>query len=79
MQAEIYTKQNCGYCIKAKQLLNSKNIPFTEISLETNTANVKAEIEKRSGTPVRTVPQVFIDDQYVGGHDDLVKFINNRN
>lgn len=70
MSIVIYTKDYCPYCIYAKQLLQSKNIIYKEIRIDLDPS--QAEIMKqRSGR--RTVPQIFIDDQPIGGYDDLVK------
>ena len=53
---------------QSKQLLKQKNIPFTEIRVDLDAAS-RDEMVARSGR--RTVPQIFIDDQHVGGCDDL--------
>ena len=65
---EIYSKQWCPYCSKAKALLKSKGLDYTEIDV-TNGGKNEQEMIKRSGR--RTVPQVFIDDASIGGYDDL--------
>lgn len=65
---EIYTKQTCPYCHRAKALLSRKNVPFQEIAIDGDTV-VREEMIKRSGRT--TVPQIFIDGQHVGGCDDL--------
>lgn len=64
----IYTTNTCPYCIKAKALLNKKNAIFTEINVEDEEKRNKM-IELTSGK--RSVPQIFIGDQHVGGCDDL--------
>jgi glutaredoxin 3 len=64
----IYTTNICPYCIKAKALLNKKNAIFTEINVEDEEKRNKM-IELTSGK--RSVPQIFIGDQHVGGCDDL--------
>ena len=64
----LYTKDYCGFCARAKELLNSKGVEFTEIDV-THDAVLQAEMIKRSGR--RTVPQIFIDGRHVGGFDDL--------
>lgn len=65
---EIYTSPYCGYCHRAKALLNRKGAAFTEIDIMDDDAK-RAEMMNRSGR--RTVPQVFIDGRHVGGCDDL--------
>ena len=64
----IYTTNTCPYCIKAKALLNKKNAIFTEINVEDEEKRNKM-VELTSGK--RSVPQIFIGDQHVGGCDDL--------
>ncbi|MBX7199687.1 MAG: glutaredoxin 3 [Rhodospirillaceae bacterium] len=65
---EIYTSPYCGYCHRAKALLNRKGAAFTEIDIMGDTAK-RAEMMSRSGR--HTVPQIFIDGRHVGGCDDL--------
>ena len=65
----IYTTQSCPYCIKAKQLLNMKGVNYEELRTD-ESAELAAEAVKKSGG-IRTVPQIFIDDHYVGGCDEL--------
>ena len=72
----IYTKNICPYCVKAKALLNNKNVRYTEISIENND-NLKAELVTKSGGR-KTVPQIFIDDFHVGGCDDLYELEKNN-
>ncbi len=64
----IYTGPFCGYCSAAMRLLKSKGVAYEELRTGSDPA-LRAEMEQRSGR--HTVPQVFIDDQHVGGYDDL--------
>ena len=66
---EIYTSPLCGYCHAAKCLLSRKGAEFTEIDVFVN-ADKKAEMIQRANGG-RTVPQIFIDGQHIGGCDDL--------
>lgn len=65
----IYTSQWCGYCFRAKQLLEAKNVSFNEISVDQNPEK-RQEMMHKSGR--FTVPQIWIGDQHVGGCDDLM-------
>ena len=65
---EIYTKQWCPYCAKAKALLKSKELSYREIDVTSDEA-LQQEMVKRSGR--RTVPQVFLEGESIGGYDDL--------
>lgn len=69
MTAEIYSTPACGQCVMAKNLLKSKEIPYTEYTVGKDVQ--KAELEERIGNPVRSVPQIFMDNEYVGGLDQL--------
>ncbi len=64
----IYSKETCPYCVMAKNLLTAKNVPFTEIRVDLDAAKLE-EMMRLSNR--RTVPQIFINDQPIGGYDDL--------
>ncbi|MEM9909667.1 MAG: glutaredoxin 3 [Pseudomonadota bacterium] len=66
---EIYTSPLCGFCHSAKRLLSGKGISFAEINVALS-PDRKAEMIDRAGGK-RTVPQIFIGGQHVGGCDDL--------
>lgn len=67
-RVEIYTKDHCPYCHRAKDLLESKNVPFVEYDVTDDPAK-EQEMRRRSGR--QTVPEIFIDDTLIGGCDDL--------
>lgn len=64
----VYSKENCPYCVQAKQLLNKLAVDFTEICVDRDEEQLAAMMQL-SGR--RTVPQIFINDQSIGGCDDL--------
>lgn len=64
----IYTTEICPYCVKAKALLNKKNVDFQEIKI-TDDATREEMMRKTNGA--KTVPQIFINDKLIGGCDDL--------
>ena len=66
---EIYTWQYCPFCIKAKNLLNKKNIQFTEYKIDGDEAAREEMSLRASGR--RSLPQIFINDEGIGGCDDL--------
>ncbi len=68
-KVEIYTWQSCPFCIRAKSLLNHKGIDFIEHSIDGD-QSAREEMTKRANGR-RTVPQIFIDDEGIGGCDDL--------
>lgn len=67
---EIYTKTFCPYCWRAKLLLESKGVAFTEISVDFGGAERQRMIQRAGGRT--TVPQIFIGERHVGGCDDLM-------
>ena len=68
-RVEIYTSALCAYCMAAKNLLKLKGLDYVEIRIDTDPAR-RDEMVKL--TQRRTVPQIFIAGQHVGGYDDLV-------
>ena len=66
---DIYTKFGCGYCYRAKQLLDQKGAAYEEFDV-TMGGPKRAEMIERAPN-ARTVPQIFIGDTYVGGSDEL--------
>lgn len=66
---EIYTTNVCPYCIKAKRLMDAKDLDYTEIDVTGDDDARIALVEKSGGR--RTVPQIFINDKAIGGFDDM--------
>jgi len=64
----IYTTTICPYCVRAKALLTRKGFSYEEINA--NDDKTRDEMIKKSGG-MRTVPQIFIGDQHIGGCDEL--------
>lgn len=67
---EIYSTAVCPYCVAAKNLLKSKGLEWDEVRIDTDAAQREAMLTRSGGR--RSVPQIFINDQHVGGFDDLV-------
>lgn len=68
-EVTIYTTPICPFCIRAKALLNDKDISFTEIDVSADAALRQAMTDRAGGS--YTVPQIFIGDSHVGGCDEL--------
>ncbi len=66
---DIYTKFGCGFCYRAKRLLDSKGAAYNEFDI-TMGGPKRAEMIQRA-PEARTVPQIFIGETYVGGSDEL--------
>lgn len=64
----VYTKEGCAYCIQAKQLLDHKKVQYTEVRVDLDPAMLD-EVIKLTGR--RTLPQIIINGESIGGFDDL--------
>lgn len=65
MKAEIYGTEWCAYCKRAISLCESRNIEYTYVDLDDSSK--QAELEQRIGSRVKTVPQIFLDGEYIPG------------
>ena len=68
MDITIYTTRFCPYCVRAKALLDSKNVSYAEIAVDSDHEQ-RGIMEQRSKQT--SVPQIFIGEQHIGGCDDL--------
>lgn len=68
-KVELYSTQTCPYCVRAKSLLDAKDVDFKEIDVTGDDEARMALVTKSGGR--RTVPQIFINDNPIGGYDDL--------
>jgi glutaredoxin 3 len=66
---EIYTWSTCPFCIRAKQLLRQKGVEFAEYVIDGDEV-ARAKMAQRANGR-RSVPQIFINDQHIGGCDDI--------
>jgi len=73
-KVEIYTWQYCPFCIRAKSLLKKKNVNFTEYKIDGDEDARGLMIERADGR--RTLPQIFINNEGIGGCDDLYALEN---
>ena len=65
----IYTGPSCNYCDAAKRLLARNNATFKEINIAIVDGAMDEMIKKANGK--RTIPQIFFDDQHIGGYDEV--------
>ena len=65
----IYTGPLCNFCDAAKRLLTRNSAEYKEINIATTDGAIDEMIKKANGR--RTVPQIFFDDQHIGGYDDI--------
>ena len=68
-KVEIYTKTFCGFCVRARHLLESKGVKFEEYVIDGGGPKRDEMIQRANGRT--TVPQIFIDGRHVGGCNDL--------
>lgn len=69
----IYLTENCPYCVRAKNFLNQRSIPFEEVDLTGKHDEIRA---LKEATHWKTVPQIFINGQLIGGFTDLAALEN---
>jgi len=71
---QIYVSQYCPYCTRAKGLLNAKGISYDEVDVDAEPLRRSEMIDKSNG--ITSVPQIFIEQQHVGGCDDMFALEN---
>ena len=74
MEVEIYTKDNCVWCTRAKNLMDDFNISYLEHDLSDE--DERKEFYKEVGENVSTVPQVYINGNRIGGYKELSKWVD---
>jgi len=75
MHVEIFSKENCGYCTAAKNLLRNSNIPYIEQVLDVHFTR-ELIVEKYS--TARTFPVIVVDNYYIGGYNELRKLLEEK-
>lgn len=71
MQVVVYSKTVCPYCTQAKAFLKKNEIAYQEINLDDDQERQK--FYESVGAGVRSVPQVFLDGERIGGYQELIK------
>lgn len=75
MYFTVFGRENCPYCVRAKEFLKSRGLEFSYKDVmedEVFFMQMSEWVKEATGAPPKTVPQIFLDDTYVGGYDDLV-------
>tara|TARA_B100001758_G_C18414126_1_gene618103 strand:- start:2245 stop:2493 length:249 start_codon:yes stop_codon:yes gene_type:complete len=70
MKAVIYSTAICPYCVRAKMLLEKRNISYVEVKVDEDVKMFEKMLQLSNGR--QSVPQIFIDEKHIGGYDDLV-------
>ena len=75
MVTVIFGRPGCPYCVRAKELadkLSAERDDFSYQYVDIQAEGItKADLEKSAGKPVSTVPQIFVDEQHIGGYTDF--------
>lgn len=83
MKIVIYSKPNCNWCVKSKELMNKLHMSFEEKILDVDyTRNELREMVygdlAMSMTPTLTVPQIYVDGHRIGGYEDFAEWCDNH-
>ncbi len=74
LKIEIYTKNICIFCDRAKDLCQSKKLEYTEYNIETNPTHLPIMLKRSKG--FKTMPQIFINNDFVGGFEEFKNYFN---
>lgn len=69
----VYSILGCPHCMRAKNTLQTYEIPYTDVSLDKFPKDVREDVQGRTGK--KTVPQIFFNARHIGGNDDLQKLV----
>ena len=78
MQITIYSKNDCVYCTKAKNLVKNLGLEYNELKLEKDFDNDPGKLLEDIGKPVRQMPQIKIDGKLIGGYNQLVEHFESQ-
>tara|TARA_A200000159_G_scaffold100994_1_gene93698 strand:+ start:2645 stop:2914 length:270 start_codon:yes stop_codon:yes gene_type:complete len=78
MKITIYSKNNCTYCAKAKALLKGLGLKYEEKSLEKDFDSNPLKLIEDIGKKVRAMPQIKIDNELIGGYNQLVEYFEKK-
>jgi glutaredoxin 3 len=72
----IYTRNNCVWCDRAKNLLKINNLEYEEVDLSDDV--LRENFYKKFNNSIKTMPQIFIDDNRIGGFEALVDYLDGK-
>jgi len=72
----IYTRNNCVWCDRAKNLLKINNLEYDEVDLSDDV--LRENFYKKFNNSIKTMPQIFIDDNRIGGFEALVDYLDGK-
>lgn len=70
----VFGRPGCGYCVRARQVLEDRGLAMCYVDIFAEGIS-KADLEKKVGKPVETVPQVFHGQKYIGGYTELEAYL----
>ena len=73
----IFGRPDCGYCVRAKRLLQDKELDYRWIDIQKEGIS-KTDLEKTIGKPVETVPQIFHGQHHIGGFTELDAYLKQQ-
>ena len=76
MKVLIYTRNNCVWCDRAKNLLEINNLEYEEVDLSDDV--LRENFYKQFNNSIKTMPQIFIDDNRIGGFEALVDYLDGK-
>lgn len=76
MKVLIYTRNNCVWCDRAKNLLTINNLEYEEVDLSDDV--LRENFYKKFNNSIKTMPQIFIDDNRIGGFEALVDYLDGK-
>ncbi len=76
MKAELYGADWCGYCARARKRLLSEGLDLRVFEVGEDISH--EALADKVGRRVETIPQIFIDGEYVGGYEDLLRYLDGR-
>lgn len=76
MKVLIYTRNNCVWCDRAKNLLKINNLEYDEVDLSDDV--LRENFYKKFNNSIKTMPQIFIDDNRIGGFEALVDYLDGK-
>ena len=77
MSYKLYTKDNCPWCVKAKELLNNLGVQYKELYYDKDFTKDDLRALIGPNLPL-TVPQIFVKDHRIGGYEDLVEYLESH-
>jgi glutaredoxin len=78
MNVVIYSKPNCPWCVKAKELMNKLHLNYDEKILDVDYTRDELKQLMPENLPL-TVPQIFVYNKRIGGYEDFVEYCDNHN